>query len=390
MNRLILIGNGFDIAHGMETGYASFLNYLLDQQFSLLKTEIKNPPTHSECIIEIVNDLQIGKEYHVLDKIMLEMKSFSEFKDSKIVNYKINNKILELCQSDSKWLDIELTYYRLLIESLNPLSDFSIGQLNRDLDFIKKKLIHYLSSQESDFNKKFKGDPDYHDFIRRLSSLLFAKVKYDEVSEEYFSSLISTPGGQDEKYYRNFQLIDSQSLFNDKNLGSIGKTILLNFNYTNTPVYYKEFRSNEVLKLVHIPIHGTIKNEEENPVIFGYGDDLDEDYKKLEIETNLNYLKNSKAINYLNSNEYKKLLRFLNLDDFQVSIIGHSCGRSDRTLLNTIFEHKNCVSVKPFYYIKKNGEDNYSDIVSEISKSFKDKHKFRDRVVNKTFTTSIN
>ncbi|RMZ61332.1 hypothetical protein D1632_00110 [Chryseobacterium nematophagum] len=30
--------------------------------------------------------------------------------------------------------------------------------------------------------------------------------------------------------------------------------------------------------------------------------------------------------------------------------MAHSCGNTDRTLLNTIFEHENCVSVKIFYH----------------------------------------
>lgn len=64
--------------------------------------------------------------------------------------------------------------------------------------------------------------------------------------------------------------------------------------------------------------------------------------------------------------------------------MGHSCGNSDRTLLNTLFEHKNCVSIKPYYYQKDDGSDNYMDIVQNISRNFTDMKVMRDRVVNKT------
>ncbi|MBQ4009831.1 MAG: hypothetical protein II604_03940, partial [Bacteroidales bacterium] len=68
---------------------------------------------------------------------------------------------------------------------------------------------------------------------------------------------------------------------------------------------------------------------------------------------------------------------------YQIFIIGHSCGQSDGTLLNTLFEHKNCISIKPFYY--KNGDtDNYMEIVQNISRNFTDMKLMRDRVVNKT------
>lgn len=64
--------------------------------------------------------------------------------------------------------------------------------------------------------------------------------------------------------------------------------------------------------------------------------------------------------------------------------MGHSCGNSDRTLLNTLFEHKNCVSIKPYYYQKEDGSDNYMEIVQNICRNFTDMKLMRDRVVNKT------
>jgi hypothetical protein len=64
--------------------------------------------------------------------------------------------------------------------------------------------------------------------------------------------------------------------------------------------------------------------------------------------------------------------------------MGHSCGISDRTLLNTIFEHKNCSSIKIFYHKMEDGTDNYSDVARNISRNFTNKPLMRKRVVNKT------
>ena len=55
------------------------------------------------------------------------------------------------------------------------------------------------------------------------------------------------------------------------------------------------------------------------------------------------------------------------------------------TLLNTLFEHPNCISIKPFYYVDKEEKDHYLDIVQNISRNFTDAKKMRDRVVNKTY-----
>ena len=65
--------------------------------------------------------------------------------------------------------------------------------------------------------------------------------------------------------------------------------------------------------------------------------------------------------------------------------MGHSCGNSDRTLLNTLFEHKNCVSIKPYNYQKDDGSDNYLEIAQNICRNFTDMKLMRDRVVNKMF-----
>lgn len=94
-------------------------------------------------------------------------------------------------------------------------------------------------------------------------------------------------------------------------------------------------------------------------------------------------LKYAKNVKYLETSHYRKMLNFINAGPFQVFIMGHSCGNSDRTLLNTVFEHENCVSIKPFYYKKEDGTDNYLELVQNISRNFTDMKLFRDRVVNK-------
>ena len=79
------------------------------------------------------------------------------------------------------------------------------------------------------------------------------------------------------------------------------------------------------------------------------------------------------------------MLSFIGSEPYQILIMGHSCGNSDRTLLNTLFEHKNCVSIKPYYYKYDKDKDNYIDLVQNISRNFTDMKLMRDRVVNKTY-----
>ena len=154
------------------------------------------------------------------------------------------------------------------------------------------------------------------------------------------------------------------------------RTMLLCFNYTATAKLYGQ----DYGYIVNY-IHGELEHPEN--IIFGYGDELDKKYQGI-LEKNDNELLNKiKSIKYLESKCYHKMLDFLMAAPFQVLIMGHSCGNSDRTLLNTVFEHENCVSIKPFYHKWENGGDNYLELVQNISRNFTNMRLFRDRVVNK-------
>ncbi|MBO7552993.1 MAG: hypothetical protein J6T82_03050 [Bacteroidaceae bacterium] len=153
--------------------------------------------------------------------------------------------------------------------------------------------------------------------------------------------------------------------------------MLLNFNYTQTAGLYHN--PNFILNY----IHGKLENPDS--VIFGYGDELDEDYKKIQSLNDNEYLKNVKSIRYMESDNYRNVLKFIESAPYQICIMGHSCGNSDRTLLNTLFEHKNCISIKPYYRVKDDGTYNYLELVQNISRNFTDMKLMRDRVVNKTY-----
>jgi hypothetical protein len=155
--------------------------------------------------------------------------------------------------------------------------------------------------------------------------------------------------------------------------------LFLNFNYTkNIKIKFGQLYMSS--KLIHI--HGELGNHE-NEIIFGYGDELDDKYQLIE-QLNINeYLRNIKSIKYLQTRNYQELLAFIDSDKYQIFIMGHSCGISDRTLLNKLFEHNNCISIKPFYHKKEDGTDNFTDLMINISRNFKDKTLFRERVVNK-------
>jgi hypothetical protein len=150
--------------------------------------------------------------------------------------------------------------------------------------------------------------------------------------------------------------------FNEK-----GEKLFLCFNYTRTLELYTKYIP-APNKLIYI--HGKL-DDSSNPIIFGYGDEMDTHYEKIENLNNNEFLKNIKSFWYFQTPNYQDVIRFLQSGYFIVKIFGHSCGLSDRILLNTIFEHKNCHAIKIYHYEKSLTENDYFEKTQEISRHFK-------------------
>ena len=84
-------------------------------------------------------------------------------------------------------------------------------------------------------------------------------------------------------------------------------------------------------------IHGRL--DDESSVIFGYGDEVDSYYKRMEDLNENELLRHAKSFGYFKNHNYRKLISFLASDKYEVWIAGHSCGLSDRVMLKKIFEH---------------------------------------------------
>lgn len=324
MNRIVLIGNGFDLAHGLKTSYKDFIDWYLylkkDSSGILFKEKIRN----YDIYIAHMNARQV-------EDAMRDPCVF------------LNNILKRM--GSNRWVDIENEYYTLLLQlaflnsdksqQLNPMI------LNIQMDHLKSMLIEYLKNEDK------KGV----EVIHSIKEKIFKPIKRREIVVEDLNNSNSEDFSPD-------------------------SIMLLNFNYTNTAHQYVAPES-----VNHI--HGYLDNPES--VIFGYGDEFDSEFEKLKKMNDNEYLRNIKSIRYMEADNYRKMLEFIESGSFQICIMGHSCGNSDRTLLNTLFEHKNCVSIKPYYYKMGNGKDNYLDLVLNISRNFKDMKLLRDRVVNKEY-----
>lgn len=345
MNDLYLIGNGFDLAHGLKTSYNDFLLWYLNDflenlwqrdhfEDELMKIDRMGSryrvPSDFESISKLLNWLE---EYNY------KRKPHVDFFERIIKNY-----------SKYKWVDIEYEYYMALIEIYRDMeksnvirSDFHFSRvkpLNDCFEAIKKKLVEYLMRIEISSKQE----------NRRIESIL----------------LEGTGAEGKEK----------------------GEKLFVNFNYTRTLELYTS--RNFPTKNNLINIHGELVNSS-NPIIFGYGDEMDPHYEMIENLNNNEFLKNIKSFGYFRTDNYQHVLKFIDgkYNPFTVKILGHSCGLSDRILLNTIFEHPNCKAIKIYYYEKSEMENDYFEKTQEISRHFKASGKGNMRTKIVPFSQSV-
>ena len=368
MNRVVLIGNGFDLAHGLRTKYEHFICWYLNQWGSRLLHGIGKEESDGLLSFKIKEGINVPNWasafqgwYYKRENPLIPWNEgdvlFMALRDRKLCDYTFTSPLLLRIwkQVLLGWVDIENEYFSLLTEEKMSMDKGFIipnyKELNNHLDILRTFLIRYLTV-ESD-----KDTPIFEEIKRKI----YCPVNEKEVSVVYKGS-------------------GDKSLLEEKEPSAI---MLLNFNYTNTPEQYVTDPSKVAVNY----IHGKLEKPES--VIFGYGDELDSGFKKLQNMNNNEALRHIKSIRYMESDNYRKVLEFIETGLFQICIMGHSCGNSDRTLLNTLFEHKNCISIKPYYYVKEDGTDNYLDIIQNISRNFTDMKLMRDRVVNKTYCETI-
>ena len=418
MNRLVIVGNGFDLAHGLPTGYCDFIDWYWSKVVK--ESNDKFPIDYStfhykDELIKI--QLQFNERYddYQFQKIRQQfgvVKDFSELdqfiqmytiSDAEIEHLefspkaKVNNcrltisnhffKIINDRKNIQNWVDIENDYYKLLKDCLKNEDNKTVIKLNEEFEQIKKLLEKYLIENilaMNDFKKP-------NDNILEILKLFKIKPKY-VLSEQGSAYLKEFPEsdhkGLIERDVKIFDAYENDQLSKKIKHSEINETnMFLNFNYTPTvDNYINSMWNNSFLnhygESKQIQIHGRL-NEEDNPINFGFGDEMDNHYKLIEEKNDNEYLKNIKSFQYLQNSNYKDLLDFIDSEKFQVYIMGHSCGLSDRILLNTIFEHEHCRSIKVFYH-EKDGKDNYTDIVQNISRHFNKKKMMRDKLVNKS------
>ncbi len=426
MNRIIIIGNGFDKAHDLATGYGDFIDsYWINVSGHIFNgykrwlaehwgSIIEPSPYEDEFVLfEVFRDKQYktpepsypqsdSTPYDEVRELVAIFNDSTNMRYDGSVRLTFKNNFFEHISgrcSLNNWVDIENEYYgklkELLAEEDAVIRSEKVRALNRDFDAVKKRLESYLTqvvneakvelfpSIQEAFDSIIDPNEVAYERQKEILASITRQMKRSEFSvrrlfrlrtymKKFYSRLKGEPAW-------HFVLRQLKFDVYQKKYCAPTETLILNFNYTSTAERLYIEKQYEVIN-----IHGQLNNER-NPIIFGYGDELDDDYKRIEKLQDNDFLENIKSVRYHETGNYRRLLGFIESEPYQVITMGHSCGNSDRTLLNTLFEHRNCISVKVYYHQREDGTDDYSQLIRNLSRNFNDKAAMRDKVVNKEY-----
>ena len=274
MNRLIIIGNGFDVAHGLKTRYSDFLVAYL-KECIVQANGGAGVKKYRDSILEI--NMNTTTFYTTFSQMMERIDSIISFEAvmmeydwSISYNSDLFESIYKKCLND-RWVDMEKIYYEALIVAykkgvLKGVHD-EVEVINREWDALKEKVAIYMQNMDVDLS----------------ASKYF--IQSEEIKELFLRGTIANMSDEELQAY-NTRL----SAFPSMNT-AVEKTIMLNFNYTSTVSHYaKKLKDGN---FTEIKIHGTTKDPRN--VVFGFGDELSTDYKEIENLEDNRYLENFKS-----------------------------------------------------------------------------------------------
>lgn len=386
---LLIIGNGFDLAHGLPTRYTDFLRYCheydegnpisisneLNEEFiSFVKDNVwltyflnstvdpNNTGTWIDFekeVAEVIRNIDLANPSiecaHYLNAPSEITRELSLNSHSEIMERFISH----FCSYDEKTRKFVIT--KNCIMDLTSLINFLHCQLRnftRAFEIycqkingtpISEPIVSYERKQQMDEVKR--KTESYSHLARNASGYIGRKdeaAKYEKLRDESSKLLSSLSSGIKSIDYLSMSKFD----------------YVLSFNYTNT---YERLYGNDTTKYCYI--HGKAQeNRNETNMIFGIDDDL----PRGEESNNFKWIKFKKYYQRIilkTGSEYKDWLNSLAKQTPQqnfVHIVGHSLDKTDYDVLYEIINNQN-FKIVIYYYCSEDFEDKVQKVIKLLA-----------------------
>lgn len=273
---ILIIGNGFDLAHDLPTKYKDFMDFVyylsVYNHFGKEKSEEEQEFTNK------IIDKPIQRK---IDKLMKEKSGSELYKIAKSniwIKYFKNN-----CSNKKGWVDFENEISNVIkeLDKLRKKNTNSNNPIDSDKFSRADKILKLLNVKKEDFVVK-----DVEEIVMKLVDELNKLIRALEI---YLIEVIGK--------------IDVKCQLNDIiGIGQIDK--ILSFNYTNT---YEKYYDNNFQEDKYDYIHGRIRrsNDSPNNMVLGIDEYLDDDKKDKEVDF-IQFKKYFQRIYKKTGCEYKK------------------------------------------------------------------------------------
>ena len=361
---ILIIGNGFDLAHNLPTTYTNFLNFteqmIRAKNFYGTVTDFESKIDQTGY--DKFNDLDESVREYIHSKIsdsnkpQAKVNEIVKFKNDQIMNEIISlaegNTWIEWVKSQkeingSKWIDFEE----------------EISKVVQHMELIYKKKGDYDDNSKPGDNKNIFSDFE-KGLIKHFSKSKDSSNFYSNISEckdimlDDLNNLIRCLELYLEDCVRN---IDKKLLSSD--IYNLNVDKVLSFNYTDT---YKRIYSGKYSYVEYDYIHGKSHIDENisNNMVLG----IDEYLTKEEQLENVNFIEFKKyfqRIHKMTGCKYKQWLNEINEsrnnDDNNAYFFGHSLAKTDKDVLLEILNNPK-ITTTIFYRNKKH----YAELIANL------------------------
>ncbi|HIS73646.1 TPA: bacteriophage abortive infection AbiH family protein [Candidatus Galligastranaerophilus intestinavium] len=339
---ILIIGNGFDLAHGLKTSYKDFLDFCVER--------------NNKRIPRAVN---YGTTF--IDNIWLR------------------HFLLRQEELSNTWIDLEEEILAVIetlsnIARLQPVanSNFSFPvmfvirkdainfQFSNIAEFIKPVNYNcqtdecgYKELETNDFSSIYYFVKDFDSLVR----LIYDKLR--EFTEEFEKYLIENVNA----------CLQSQVASDYKLTLKTSRLYVLSFNYTNTCESLYQYNCNTLAKDLRIEttyVHGKANSSGDSNLVLGT-----KSFSNKDIPPCFNiFQKHNQRHKYNTIEPYQELLRLIKLPNTNpvFHIIGHSLDESDHKILKHILDADKNATIKVYYHDEESQErliNNITDIITE-------------------------
>lgn len=342
-NNLLIVGNGFDLEHGLKTHYTDF--------FDTINNRVSSQ-----------NEIILNNHKYLIEDNHLLLYLLEEYKQNKL--------------QGNNWIDIETELKKIitLIEEIR--TNNFIDNMNYYTEENEYTIIHKIQYKSSYYFKNY-----LFPFTIGTTGINF----YRYVKEKYDTSIKNLEKNLNEltNMLRDYLLEqDISNLTKTKDISDIDYKIthILSFNYTDTFRKLYSKLDNDKIDF----IHGSLNK---NNLVLGINETLTEDTENKIIDT-VYFKKYFQRIYKKTDYQYVSWLDSTdseNYADFDtVYIHGHSLDESDKEILKKIINSvlkKDTSTVKIFYYDEKHYRQEVTNLIKVLGKDVFQKYYFQNRII---------